>query len=184
MSFCASHGPADEHCDIMSRHVHVCWAKAALRRADHALMPIPSVEYCATQSASRRIVIAPAWQVQRFDVAELVLGCRLGCVVGGGGQEPIGEGQLAHRAKREQVLASQRTGGVGQVIAGAHRPHPLSDLRVAITGQVGVEVVDFDCGFGSRLITNSGVGEGARSVGLLTNLGVIRVTGGRRPGGS
>jgi len=24
----ASHGPADEHCDIMSRHGHVCWAKS------------------------------------------------------------------------------------------------------------------------------------------------------------
>jgi len=54
---------------------------------------------------------------------------------------PIWERQLAHCAQREQVLASQRTGRVGQVIAGAHRPHPLSDLRVAITGQVGVEVV-------------------------------------------
>ena len=42
---------------------------------------------------------------------------------------------------RLQVLAQQRTGGVGQVELLAQGPHPDGDLGVTVTGQVGEQVM-------------------------------------------
>ena len=58
----------------------------------------------------------------------LFFGRRLGCVIGGGGEEPIRQRQFEDGAQGQQVLASQRTGRIRQVKAGAHRLNPLGDL--------------------------------------------------------
>jgi hypothetical protein len=43
--------------------------------------------------------------------------------------------------QREQVLAGQRTSGVGQIVGVAHDFYPVSGLFVAVTGKIRVKVV-------------------------------------------
>src|SRR4051794_2069803 len=62
-------------------------------------------------------------------------------VVARGPEPTVGQRQLVDRSQHQEILVHQRTAGVRQIVLVAQRPNPYSDLCIAVTRQVGEQVV-------------------------------------------